>query len=483
LQACLKTTDVELELFTHIDELLLIERGIRGGISTICNRYSRANNPYVPGYNPDESSKYIMYLDANNLYGYAMSEPLPTGNFGFLSAEQIQAFDLFEHGEESTTGFILEVDLSYPESLHDNHNDYPLAAESLAITPEMRSPYAKHLLKKFGRKLPGTSNKLCPNLYDKTKYVVHYRNLQFYVKMGLVVTKIYKILSFSQKRWLAPYIELNTEKRKMATSTFEKDFYKLMNNSMYGKSMESLRSRIDIRLTDNQIQAERWVAHPAFENFKIINSDITMLKMRVQKIRWNKPTITGFCVLELSKLLMYRFHYEKILPRYGSNAKLLFTDTDSLCYELTTADAYADMKEDLDAYDTSDYPITHPNYSCRNAKCVGKIKDECHGVAPVEFVGLRAKAYSILLPDDKCKSTAKGIKTSFARKNMKHQVYRDCLFNEETTRASYYQIGSKNHQISTNKIDKSALSPYDDKRYLLFGSHDTLAHGHYKIPK
>jgi hypothetical protein len=290
-------------------------------------------------------------------------------------------------------------------------------------------------------------------------------------------------MAFTQRRWLAPYIELNTQKRMNATSTFEKDFYKLMNNSLFGKTMESLRKRIDVRLTDNQIQAERLVAHPAYQDFRIINDDVTMTKMRLTRVKWNRPSYVGFCVLELSKLLMYRFHYEKILARYGSNAKLLFTDTDSLCYELTTKDAYADMKENIDDYDTSDFPKDHPNYSKVNCKVVGKFKDECNGVAPIEFVGLRAKAYSILLPDDKCKSTAKGFKTSYAKKHMKHETYKKCLFDEVTAHASYYQIGSKNHQLSTNKIEKSALSPFDDKRYLLTGSHQTLAHGHWKIPK
>ena len=269
LAACLKTTKVELQLFTSPEPLLLCEAGLRGGVSTICQRYSKANNPYVPGYNPNEPSKYIMYLDANNLYGYAMSEPLPDGGFRFLTEEEIAKFDLEAIDENSTDGYILDVDLHYPQFLHSTHNCLPLAAESLPISAEMHSPYAKHLLEKFGRKATGTTHKLCPNLNDKTNYITHYRNLQFYVQMGLVVTKIHKIMAFTQRRWLAPYIELNTQKRMNATSTFEKDFYKLMNNSLFGKTMESLRKRIDVRLTDNQIQAERLVAHPAFENFRI----------------------------------------------------------------------------------------------------------------------------------------------------------------------------------------------------------------------
>lgn len=332
-----------------------------------------------------------------------------------------------------------------------------------------------------GRKPCRPTVKLVPNLGRKVNYVVHYRNLQFYVKQGLVVRKIHKILKFSQRPWLAPYIALNTDKRKSAKSTFEKDFYKLMNNSLFGKTMESLRKRIDVKLVDNQIQAERCIAKPAFESFRIVNEALTMVKTRVTKIFWDKPTYIGFCVLELSKLLMYQFHYEYILPKYKSDAKLLFTDTDSLCYELCTKDAYADMKDQLWRFDTSDYPTTHDNYSAGNCKVIGKFKDECNGAPPLEFVGLRSKMYSLLMPDGKEKSTAKGIKTSYAKENIKHQLYLDCIKKEISTVASYYQIASSNHQLSTNRIVKSALSPFDDKRYLLADTGDTLAYGHYRI--
>ena len=199
------------------------------------------------------------------------------------------------------------------------------------------------------------------------------------------------------------------------------------------------------------------------------------------RIRWNKPTYIGFCVLELSKLLMYQFHYDCFLKTFKNRAKLLFTDTDSLCYELRTADVFADMRRSADRFDTSDYPKTHANYSSANCKVIGKFKDECGSQPVLEFVGLRSKMYSLLTHDGKEKSTAKGIKTSYQKKHLKHELYKQSLFQESTTTASYYQIGSDNHQLSTNKIVKAALSPFDDKRYLLAGTTDTLAYGHKRI--
>ena len=183
---------------------------------------------------------------------------------------------------------------------------------------------------------------------------------------------------------------------------------------------------------------------------------------------------------------MYKFHYDFIKPKYKDAAKLLFTDTDSLCYSLATDCVYKDLRENAHLFDFSEYPKDHPNYSATNARVLGRFKDECHGVQPIEFVGLRSKMYSLLIPSDtgeKQKATAKGIKTSFAKKHLKHELYKKCLFDETTTSATYYQIGSKNHTLRTNKIVKSALSPYDDKRYLLTGSTDSLPFGHYKIPK
>src|ERR1700759_2262724 len=152
LSACLKHTGVELELFTNIDQLLFIERGIRGGISTISNRYSIANNKYLPNHDKSKPSKYIMYLDANNLYGYAMSEPLPVGGFKFLSVADRRKLDIMSIGGDDEIGYILDVDLEYPKHLHESHNDYPLAPESFEVSADLHSPYAKDLLKKLGRK-------------------------------------------------------------------------------------------------------------------------------------------------------------------------------------------------------------------------------------------------------------------------------------------------------------------------------------------
>ena len=197
----------------------------------------------------------------------------------------------------------------------------------------------------------------------------------------------------------------------------------------------------------------------------------------------NKPIYAGMCILDFSKLHMYDFHYNVRKRQYGNKAKLLFTDTDSLAYDIETPNVYADMQINSHFYDTSDYPSDHPRYSKKNAKVLGKFKDELNGIAALEFVGLRAKMYSLLLPNNKSQNTAKGIPKPFVRKHITHEHYRDCLEKEITTTATFQTIRSFVHELKTIQITKKALSAYDDKRYLLGSGGASLAYGHVLIPK
>lgn len=263
-QAALKMTCVELELLTDPDMHLFVERGLRGGISTITKRHAKANNTYLDEYDTEQASTYIIYLDANNLYGWAMSQSLPTHDFEWLTAEDLLNLDVSSIPDDGDQGYILEVDLEYPHHLHDYHNDYPLAPESFEIQPEMLSPYQQALLTDLGMKTTGC-NKLVPNLYDKKNYVVHYRNLQMYLSMGLQLTKVHRVLKFQQSPWLKPYIDFNTSMRKQANNEFEKDFFKLMNNSVFGKTMENLRKRVDIQLVHHEKRLLKLTKKPGFK--------------------------------------------------------------------------------------------------------------------------------------------------------------------------------------------------------------------------
>ena len=480
--ACLKMTGVELELLTDPDMYLFVEEGLRGGISMITHRHAKANNPYVEGYDPEKEHNYLMYLDANNLYGWAMSQSLPVNNFGWLTPQEVEELqeNLMTLPPDGAEGYVLEVDLKYPPDLHNLHNDYPLAPERLKVQKEWLSPYCQQLIEDLQLHFTPTE-KLVPNLHNKNNYVLHYRNLQQYLSLGMKLEKVHRVLGFNQSPWLKTYIDFNTEKRKQATNDFEKDFFKLMNNSVFGKTMENLRRRVNVKLVNTPKQLKKLTASPLFDYFRIFNEHLVGVNMKKTTLYLNRPIYVGFCILDLSKTLMYDFHYNIIKQKYGNQATLLFTDTDSLCYNIHTEDIYQDIRQDMDLYDTSEYSRDHPLYSTTNKKVLGKMKDETHGLPIEEFIGLRPKMYSLLFTEnDKPveKKTAKGIAKHVTKNRIRHAHYRDCLLKRQRTMASMKQIRSYKHQVYTVNLNKVGLSPYDDKRYILKDGVTTLAHGH-----
>jgi hypothetical protein len=454
--ACLKMTGVNLELITDPDMYLMIEKGIRGGISTIPHRFSRANNPYLEDYDPTLPTTYIIYLDANNLYGWAMSQPLPTDCFQFLTEQQMNELDVLSIPDDSDIGYILEVDLEYSVQCHDLHADYPLAPEHLTVTRDMLSPFCTNLANDFNLSADKVK-KLIPNLRNKEKYIVHYRNLKQYVELGMNLTQIHRVISFNQRLWLKTYIDINTEKRKAAKDDFEKDFFKLMNNSVFGKTMENIRNRADVTFANSGNQLKKLVAKPAkpaFHACKIFGDFLAAVELLKTNLKLDKPIYVGFSILDLSKTLMYSFHYGYIKTKYGQ-AKLNFTDTDSLCYTIETVDIYRDMEQDIDLFDTSDYDQNHFLFSNTNKKVLGKFKDETAGKPPREFVGLRSKMYSILLNDQSEKKTGKGIAKHVVKKVLRHVNYRNILEERRQMLSKMQRIQSYNRNLYTVELNKT----------------------------
>ena len=387
--AMLKMTNIKLELMTDINMFQFTEKGMHDGVLYIANRYGSANNKYMKEYNEKAPSKYIMYLDTNNLYGWAMSQYLPTGNFESVTNK----FDLSKYNADSKEGLILEVDLEYPNKLHDLHNDHPIAPEKVKVSRDMLSPYCNKITEKYNIST-GLVRKLIPTLCDKEEYVLHYHNLQLYLDLGLKIKKIHRVLKFDQSPWLKQYIDFNTEKRKQAKNLFKKDFFKLMNNSVFGKTMENLRKTVDAKLVTNEKTLDKLTSKPTFVSSKIFNENLIAVHKVKETLTLNRPAYVGMCILDLSKTLMYDFHYNYIEKKYNDRAKLLFTYTDSLTYEIETNNAYNDFWTDKDAFDNSDYPESSPYYCNTNKKVIGKLKDEACGMPIIEFVGLKSKMYS-----------------------------------------------------------------------------------------
>ncbi|GET58509.1 hypothetical protein GLOIN_2v1775922 [Rhizophagus irregularis DAOM 181602=DAOM 197198] len=343
-----------LDLITDQDMYMMVEQGLRGGISMVSKRYARANNPDMGEgkWTAEKSKSSILYLDANNLYRWAMLQYLPTGNFHWVKEKnelsniqkQIESNEI---PDDSSEGYILKVKLEYPQALHSQHTDYPLAPERMKVKKEWLSKKQQEIITRSGQRYTPT-DKLILNLFDKDEY---------------------------QAPWMKPYIEFNTAERAKAKNNFEKDFYKLMNNSVFD---------------------------PAFKGRKIFSENLVAIHRQKVEVMLNHPTYVSMSVLDLSKLCMYQFYYDTLKVRYGKKIHLCYTDTDSLLVQIQTEDINADLIDMADQFDFSDYPKDHPvrkalgDKTDINMKIPGKFKDECNGAVIAEFIGLRPKMYSIL---------------------------------------------------------------------------------------
>ena len=461
--ACLKETGQHLQLLSDYDMLMMFEQGIRGGITHISKRYAEANNKYMKNYNPNEESSFIQYLDANNLYGWAMSQQLPTHGFKWMrNLTKESLMEILEKANHSMSnrgrkGYIFEVDLEYPSNLRETHNDYPLAPEKMIVN--------------------GVEKLIC-HFKPRKNYVVHYRNLRQYLEMGMRITAVHRGISFYQSSWMEPYIRKNTELRKTATNSFEKDFFKLMNNSVFGKTIENIRKRQNIHLIDNRKKAVKLSSRPNFDRCTIFDRNLIAVHMKNTEVYFNKPVYVGQAILDLSKTLMFDFHYKYIKDKYGNKAELLFTDTDSLTYLIKTKDFYKDITPDiLTKFDTSDYPPHHKSGipTGVNKKVIGMFKDEVAGKQITHFVGLRPKLYSFKIEEDREVRKCKGIKKNVIKKKLDFDNYVKCLFSGEKEMRKMKIIRSEKHDIYSKEVNKIALSNEDDKRQVLEDNIHTLA--------
>ena len=306
------------------------------------HRYAKANNEYMKNYNKSKESSYIQYLDANNLYGAAMSEKLPMNGFKWVSdiSGMNENFVKSYDKKNSDKGYILEVDVDYPSKLHKLHSDMPFLPERMKIDK---------------------TQKLVCNLRDKKKYVVHISILKQALNHGLKLKKLHRVIEFNQEAWLKKYIDINIELRKKASKDFEKDFFKLMNNAVFGKTMENVRKHRDIKLVKTDCKINKLVSEPNYHAMKLISENLSIIEMKKLKVKMNKPIYLGLSILEISKTTMYEFWYDYVKKKYGDMVKLCYMDTDSLIMNIKTKDFYKDIAQDVEErFDTSNYSVDRP---------------------------------------------------------------------------------------------------------------------------
>ena len=277
-KACLKKTGLNLKLLKDPNMLLMFEHGIRGGITQSVHKWANVNNPYMGcEWDPLRPTNYLQYLDANNLYGWAMSQPLPTGEFKWVDIENLKGgagelkkiIDMMVRNSNNRgVGYVLEVDAKYPRELHDHHNDLPFMCEKIRVN---------------------RVEKLIPNLHDKKKYVIYVKALKQALDHGLVLEKIHRVIQFKQSAWMKEYIDFNTRLRTVAKNDFEKDFYKLMNNSVFRKMMENIRKHRDIKLVNNKEDYLKQVMKPNYKGGVLMGADLMSCEMGKVKVKMNKP--------------------------------------------------------------------------------------------------------------------------------------------------------------------------------------------------
>ena len=395
-----------------------------------------------------------------------MVQKLPTHGFKWVKkVEEFTAEHISKLVKKDKEGYILEVDVDYPKELHRKHNELPFLPERMKI---------------------GKVEKLVPNLNKKQKYVVHIKVLDQALKHGLVLKKVHRVISFEQSAWLKPYIMLNTRLRTETKNDFEKDFFKLMNNSVFGKTMENIRNHKNIKLITNEKKYLKYTMKPNFKDGDKFSEHLMWVQMGKIEIKMNKPVYLGQAILDLSKTLMYEFHYDYMIPKYGSKVKLCYMDTDSFVYEIETEDFYKDIAGDVEVrFDTSNYDNKgaytkdefRPLDIGKNKKVLGLMKDELGGWIMIEFCALRAKMYAYKKLDNKEDKRCKGTKKCVVAETLTFEDYKKCLFEGNTIYREQMLFENKNHEIYTVNKCKIALNRDDDKRLVQKDRITTLARG------
>lgn len=463
--ALLSFTGVTLQLISDVDMYIMLESSKRGGITQSILRYAQANNQYMSNFDDSQSKKFITYIDANNLYGWAMTQCMPVNGFKWNNDEWT-AEKIAELKPDARKGYIFEVDLEYPAELHDLHADLPLAPENMSITADMTSQHYRNLLEQNGCK-HFECRKLVTTLTDKTKYVLHYRNLQLYLSLGMKLKQVHRVIQFNQEAWMKPYIDFNTERRNEAKASrdeFGKNFFKLMNNSPFGKTMEDVRKYKQVHIEQTEERVKKMLNNPRLRRWKEYES-VACYELEKSKATLCRPIAVGFSILDVSKIVMYNFHYNFMKSHYADKAKLCYMDTDSFIYQVECDDFYKVMK-------------AHPEYFDNNV--LGAFKDETDGVPITEFVGLKAKSYSYKLDDGKQEKKQKGIKKAVV-KQIDFDEYKRTLTGGMNMSHSMNTIRQYDHHIYSISSEKTSLSALDNKRYILEDGVTTLPYGHYSL--
>ena len=460
----------------------------RGGLCDIASmRYAVANNKYMRNYDHSQHSSYIMHFDINSMYGHVMrSYPMPYDEFSFLSNDQIKDFKLTAHDINSEYGYILNVDISEIDiKYHDYYNDLPLFPVKEKVFKKDISDYQKKILKDNNKPFISTE-KLLLNFNEKKNYTLHYLTLQFYLKFpGFKIKQINNILKFKQANYFKDYVEYNHQNRIESTNENDKNIYKLLIDSLFGRSLlnkEKYSSNIKIYNDNDYKKVLKIISNDRFKDYEAIDENNALINVEKQCIKLDSPAYIGACILDLSKLEFYNNWY-KLKNKYKDNIALMYYDTDSYLCHIKTEDVYKDMYE-MNIFDMTSYKPDFKYFKTGQQYKMGLLKDEnanskdpddsVYNSQISEAVALKSKLYGYLKESDIIKY--KGLKSKIDFQSLKTAV-----FNNELIKTDFYTIKAKNHKIYSY-TDHKTLMAYTDKRYL-YNPVESYAYGHYMINK
>jgi len=397
---------------------------------------------------------------------------LPYGGFQWLNKEEINSINWSEVETEKIDGYILEVDLDYPKKLHKSHSNFPLAPENIKITEKDLSSLMTEVLIQLEGKNSYNDKKLVGTYLKRQHYVLHFKNLKLYLKLGMKLTKIHRVLAFKQSAIIAPFIKKCTLLRQQAKTKFEQDQFKKVANCVYGKTIQNTRNYIKVKLHFKQSSLVKAVSNISYKNYSIIGENLVQTNHFQNIIKHDRPIYIGFAILELSKHFMYDFFYNKLVKGLKCNLELGMSDTDSFLFKVDNSKMF---RKHIHQYmDYSNYSKDHPFYSEENKAKLGYFKDELAGNFECkEFIGLKSKCYALHLKDRKTqiwneKKVCKGLGRVAIVNRLKFKHYKTCLFKGIPKRYDFHVIRSKNHHISTTRMNKKAISHFDSKRWIFY---------------
>ena len=491
LDSAFKMTRARIDLVQEQEQYEFIEKGIRGGCTFVNKHYLRVNAPEIDPsrYNPNLPRHEMLYIDANNLYGHALSAKLPYKDFAWLTDSELDALSqpgvLRNMDVEGDIGYLLEVDLTYPPEIHDMSRDFPFCPEKLKVNSNHLSDFMIGQLSDLGHNKVNTYEKLLLTQWDKPGYVVHFKMLKFYLRQGMQLGKIVRGLKFRQDFIFEKYISYNSNKRSLVKNSFEKDFYKLKNNALYGKTVENVRRRLNFKLVNNVETLLKYSSNPSFTECVHFSENLVGVKMRKELVTLNKPVFIGQAVLDLAKLEMYELYYDKLLSYErefpSSQIRIVGGDTDSFFISVTNCNVYSQLLPAMlrdELLDSSNFDKSHPLYTEQYKARLGCVKDESEGYSYLEWVLLRPKAYSMLCVDGKgSKKRAKGVKRANVRE-LGHEDYVSAFRDQRILNLEQRRITSNRHHVETVTYNKISLNFYEDKRYW-YSLNKSIPFGHY----